>query len=330
MTTWSVFAFDDQLNPTRLAADCAGWGLDSVILAPPHAKQPRFPAELRAHGLGLWLNLPVFYAPAFLQQHPEHYAVTWRGERAIQDWLHMGCPTDEAFLDARAQEFTALLRQVEPVTLSLDFIRWYVRWETIPRDADPASVVDGCYCPRCLDAFARSAGEPARRDADGRLVPEQWPAWADWRTGRISEVAARFAALARAGAPGVPLHVKTVPWGPDELDDGLRRIAGQDLEALARLADHVVPMAFTHLLGRDPAWKRDLLADVRRRTGKETLSYVQIQAIEGGTIPPAQLEAELDTARAEGLDVVVFSYEQLAADPARAQTLQRHIRAGRG
>jgi hypothetical protein len=88
-------------------------------------------------------------------------------------------------------------------------------------------------------------------------------------------------------------------------------------------------MAFTHLLGRDPAWKRALLDEVTRRTGKEVLAYVQVDAIGAGVLPPARLEAELEVVLADGRDVVVFTYEQLAADPARAALLARYVRASR-
>lgn len=329
MTTWNLFSFDPGLDPERLAADCAAWGFDRVILPPEHFANPGLLPALRRRGVKVWLNLPVLYAPADLPAHPEHYAVTWRGERAIHGWLHMACPTDEAFLEARAAAFAAILPQVEPVEASLDFLRCFVFWEQVARDADPAAVIDGCYCPRCLAAFGRFAGEPARRDAAGRILPEQWRAWAGWKVARITALAARFAALVRTAVPGVPLHAKTIPWSPGELGDGLRRIAGQDLEALAPLFDRLIPMTFTHLLDRDPAWKAAHLAEVVRRTGKEVFSYVEVESIRGGTIPLAQVSAEIEVALAERRDVVVFHHGLLAADPGRRDLVASAIRAHR-
>lgn len=326
MAKWSIFVFDTGLDPARLASDCAEWGLERVVLHPGHLEDDRFLDALRAHGRELWLNLPVFYAPEHLRAHPDQYALTAEGGPGIHGWLHMGCPSSSAFLAARRALFSALLERVRPSVLSFDFLRFFVYWEAVPLDGDPAAVLDGCYCPRCLESFERFAGERPLRGADGRIVRAQWPAWASWKTARITAVAADLASLVRTRAPGVPLFAKTVPWAPGQLADGLRRVAGQDVEALARLTDGAIPMAFAHLLGQGPAWKRRLLDDVEQRTGKAVPSYVQAESLAGGSIPLDVLEAELEAVRAQGRAPIVFHYEQLVADPARAAVIQRYVR----
>lgn len=318
MTGWSIFAFDTGVDPGRLALDCAAWGMRRAVLHPGYLRDDRFADALRAHGRELWLNLPVFHAPEHLQAHPDHYAVTSGGERAIHGWLHMACPSADDFLEARRHLFSALLDRVRPSVLSLDFLRFHVFWEEVPLDGDPAAVLDGCYCPRCLASFSRFAGERPARGADGRIVPAQWTAWARWKTDRITAVAAELVALIRRSAPGVPLFVKTVPWGAGVLGDAARRVAGQDLEALAGLSDGAIPMALLHVLGRDPGWKRGLLDEAERRTGKPVPSYVQVEPITGGSIPLADLQAEIEAVLSERRAPVVFHYEQLVKDPARA------------
>lgn len=326
---WSIFAFREDLDPGRLASDCAAWGLDQVILAPAQLADGRLAAALRTHGLGLWANLPVFHAPAFLQDHPEHYARTAAGAPAIHGWLHMACPSSEAFLEARLALFAETLRRCEPATVSLDFIRFFVYWEGVALDGDPRAIDDGCFCARCLGAARRFAGERLVRDEAGRIAPPSWPAWEAWKQATITASAARVAAVAREGAPHAPLFVKTVPWGADELGRALGRVAGQDLLALARLCDGVIPMAFAHLLRRDAAWKEAHLRAVERATGREVPSYVQMDAIGEGSIPAAEMEAELAAAVRDGRAPIVYHYEPLASDPARAALLQRWASAPR-
>jgi radical SAM superfamily enzyme YgiQ (UPF0313 family) len=68
---------------------------------------------------------------------------------------------------------------------------------------------------------------------------------------------------------------------------------------------------------------------VVRRTGKEVFSYVEVESIRGGTIPPARVLAEIEAAVAEGRDLVVFHHGLLAADPARRELVASAIRAHR-
>jgi hypothetical protein len=328
---WSIFAFDTALDPVRLASDCASWGIARAVLHPGFLEDGRFAAALRVHGRELWLNLPVFHAPEHLQAHPEQYALTWRGERAVCGWLHMGCPSSDELVEARRSLLTAALDRAGPSVLSLDFLRFHVHWEDVPLDGDPAAVVDGCYCPRCLAGFARFAGERAARGPDGSIAVEQWPAWARWKTARIGAVAGELASAIRSRAPGVPLLVKTIPWGPEQLADGLRRVVGQDVEMLARATDGALPMALTHFLGRDPAWRRALLDDVERRTGKPVAAYLQVDTTAGEPVPLPLLERDLEALAVEERAPVVFCYELLARDAARAALVRRHAsRAVRG
>jgi len=325
MPPWILFTYSLDLDPARLAEDCARWGLEHVLLAPDQLTDPRLAEALRARGIGLVLNLPVLYAPLELRAHPEHLSRTWRDRPAVHSWLHMACPGDERFLAARARRFEPLLRDLAPAAVSLDFLRFYVHWEEVPLDGDPAAVEDGCYCRDCLAAFAREAGEVAHRGPDGALPPEQWPAWAAWKSRRITELCRRFAGQVRAALPDTPLYVKTIPWGQGDLADGLRRVAGQDLEALAPLVDAFAPMTFTHVLGLGLEWKARCLQEVARRTGKPVLSYIQTASLDGRTLPLADLEAELADARRRGHPAVVFGWEALTGDPARqALVAARH------
>jgi hypothetical protein len=291
---------------------------------------------LTAHGLRLWLNVPVFHQPAYLAAHPDRYAVTSAGRPAVTGWLHMACPSREETVEHVARRLAALLAELHPTVVSLDFIRHFVYWEGVDLDAAPDLIEDGCYCPTCLTRFQHDTGErlPGGTGdpvaAAAHLRHELRQEWGDWKCARITAVADRLVTLARARAGGALLAIKTVPWREADLDGAIRASAGQDVPALCRAVDLATPMAFTHVLRRTPAWKRDLLADVERTTGRPVLSYVQTDTLPGGPpLPVTQLAAELDAALAgTNSGIVVFGYEQLAADPQRAAVLRRRLSVG--
>lgn len=327
----AIFAFDPTIEADRFVADCRAWGLDVAVLHPGFFADDRMTRALERAGLRLWLNVPVFFAPDYLQRHPEGYALTSSGRRAHHDWLHFVCPSDDAYLAELARQVRDVLHRVDPVVVSLDFIRHYVYWEGVPLAGPVSAVEDGCYCPRCLAAFAGAlrgdrtteALRPEGLDPQtlrGALRAE----WAQWKCRRITEVAQALVAEVRQSAPAARLAVKTVPWRPADLEGAIRWAAGQDLPALAELVDLVVPMAFARILRQPLAWKRELAAQVQASTGRPGPTYVQVAAVAGEPeISPEDLAAELAAAAGDSeAGLVVFHYEQLLADPAKAEVLR--------
>ncbi len=122
--------------------------------------------------------------------------------------------------------------------------------------------------------------------------------------------------------------IKLVPWRVQDLGGAIRNIAGQDVPRLARNVDMTAPMAFTQVLGQNPAWKRELLDRVRKTTAKPVLSFLQTdRLIRPEEITAAQFESELQEALApEWAGVVVFEYGQLAANPVKAAILRKHLK----
>jgi hypothetical protein len=328
----ALFAFDPSIDHDRFVRDCKDWGIDTPILHGGFFRDGAMLQALARERLDLWLNVPVFYDPAYLERHPDAYAITNLGRRAVHDWLHFVCPSQDAYLDALVKDLRGLLARLRPTVVSLDFIRHFVFWEGVRLDGPPEAIEDGCYCPTCLRRFEEASGErvdrsdPAR-DLRGRLRPR----WADWKCRRIADVAERLFVEIRDLADGARLAIKTVPWGGADLEGAIRWSAGQDLGQLTRGVDLVTPMAFTHILGQTPEWKRRLLRDVQSSTGKPILSYLQVDKVyRAEEISTAELEAELQEASSsDHAGIVVFHYDQLVANPEKARLLRARLNAQR-
>ena len=325
----ALFAFDPSIDPGGFARNCKEWGIDTPILHAGFFQNDAMRRALAAERLDLWLNIPAFFDQGYLERHPDAYAITSLGRRAVHEWLHFICPSQDAYVDKLVKDVQGLLARSHPTVVSLDFIRHFVFWEGVRLDGGPDVIEDGCYCPTCLRRFEKAAGErvdprdPAR-DLRGRLRA----AWADWKCRRIEEVTERLLVEIRYLADGARLAIKTVPWSPSDLEGAIRWSAGQDLSRLTRGLDLVSPMAFTHILHQTPEWKQRLLRDVQRSTGKPVLSYVQVDKVyRTEEITTAQFEAELQEATSSDYaGLAVFHYDQLVANPDKAQLLRARLR----
>jgi hypothetical protein len=286
-------------------------------------------SALGKEGIALWLNLPVFYDQEYLDRHPEEYSITSRGRKAVREWLHFVCPSRETHRDALLRDLRTCLFRVQPKVVSLDFIRHFVFWEGVRLDGPATDIEDGCYCPVCLDTFAKYCGERlAPESAPARVRGDLRPQWGDWKCSEISAFANRVFAEIRALAPRAKLAIKTIPWRESDLDGAIRSVAGQDVRSLTEQVDLVSPMAFTHVLRQTPEWKRGLLRHVAAVTEKPILSYIQTDKLyRPEEISLAQFEAEVKEALEPAwAGTVVFDYQQLVANPEKAAILRGHLR----
>jgi hypothetical protein len=325
----AIFAFDASIDAEKFAASCREWGIRQVILPPSFLRDDKMVRALAKNGLGLWLNLPVFYNLEYLEQHPEDYAVTSKGNKAVHDWCHFVCPSREKYLDKFVGDLRELMSRLEPEIVSLDFIRHFVFWEAVDLSSNPDAIEDGCYCDTCLDAFEKFSSEKVIRDQPATHIRSNMKrAWGDWKCSRIAATADMLFEEIRARAKHAQLSIKTVPWRESDLNGAIRSSAGQDVPRLTRNVDMSAPMAFTQVLGQTPAWKRQLLEHVRQITGKPVLSYLQTdKLIRPEEITVAQFEAELkESLGKEWAGMVVFEYGQLVANPLKAGILTKYLR----
>lgn len=328
----SLFAFDPSIDPNQFAANCREWGVNTAILHPGFFSDRRMIEALDKNRMGLWLNLPVFYNPEFLAANPDYYSLTSWGQRAIQDWCHFVCPSREDYLENFVREKTALAARLQPEFISLDFIRYFVFWELVALGGKAEVIEDGCYCPVCLAGFEQVLGQkiPQTIPSAEFIRRHARTEWGRWKSQRITETATRLISAVREASPGSKIWIKTVPWRQNDLDGAILHVAGQDIPALASLVDGVAPMAFTHILRQTPAWKKELLAEVKAITGKAVISYVQVEKVlRAEDISPEQFEAELKEGLAgDSAGISLFHYDFLAQGAAKVEILKRYLKEG--
>ena len=179
--------------------------------------------------------------------------------------------------------------------------------------ADAVDVVD----------HGRLDGEVVERAA---ALVEQRAALGDWKCNTIERTVSRLNPVVKDSGFNGPIHIKTVPWKNADLDNAARWVAGQDIKALTDVCDGVIPMSFTQILGKDPAWKTSHLDYVHDTTGVNPYSYVQFEPLIRDTpITATDIEAEIRAAEKESRGgIIYFHWEQIMGNTEKQEIVKRH------
>jgi hypothetical protein len=325
-----VKIYEPVSDPDALFRDWKRLGIDTAFVSTKLAESGAFIPAARRAGIRTFVITPVFFNPEYLAAHPEAWAVTGRGESAKNDWVEFVCPSDEAYRQERARYVLSLLEKSRPDGLSIDFIRHFVFWEMVRPDGRIDTLDSTCFCPRCVGRFAKETGIelPAAAKASPRaaaewLLAHEAERWTRWRAGLVTSWVEGVAREARRVAPGVKINVHLVPWGESEYDNGPMRVAGQDVRALASLADYVSPMCYAHMLYRDPGWVGRVTRELAGRVTTPVLPSIEVkESYRKEPLTKEFFAAALQAALASpSAGVVFWSWPPLSEDTAKQEIL---------
>jgi hypothetical protein len=274
-----IYAY--QGNLPELFNEWRALGINTAFVSVELASRREFRDLARREGLAVFLILPIFYNPEELQKAPSLHAQTDKGEIAKEEWVEFACPTREDFQRRRIDDVKRLIKELDPDGVSLDFIRYFVFWEKVYPDRDPASLPETCFDQSCIDHFQRETS--LRLPAGLSLTPEkaEWilknhpREWTDWKCRVIARMAASLAGAAREMKPDIKVNVQR-PLAKDDYGGAIRSVAGQDLAPIGRHADFVSPMAYWHMVKRDPPWIRSVVEDVASQTQARVIPSIQV------------------------------------------------------
>ena len=330
-----VKIYEPVPDPDALFRDWKRLGIDTAFVSTKLAESDTFIPAARRAGIRTFVITPVFFNPEYLAAHPDAWAITGRGEKAKNDWVEFVCPSDEAYRQERARYVLSLLEKRRPDGLSIDFIRHFVFWEMVRPDGRIDPLDTTCFCARCVGRFERETGlelpavaKASPRAAADWLLAHEPEKWTRWRAGLITSWVEGVAREARRIAPGVKINLHLVPWGESDYENGPMRVVGQDVPALARLADYVSPMCYAHMLYRDPAWVGRVTRDLAARVTVPVLPSIEVkESYRKEPLTKEFFAAALDEALAPpSAGVVFWSWPPLSEDAARQEILARRAR----
>lgn len=300
-------------------------GINTVFASPELAAKAGFRELARKEGISVFLILPIFYSPEDLKKDPGLYALTDRGEKAMDDWVEFICPTRPEFLSRRREWIKSLVRELDPDGISLDFIRYFVFWEKVYPERTLDSIPNSCFDRSCLEKFQKETGVALPAGLAGGAEAAQWimdkhgREWTEWKCGVITSLVRTIAAEAKSIKPKLLVNVHSVPWRKEDFGGAIKVIAGQDLAALGGIADMISPMCYWHMLKRKPAWIREVVEDVRSQAKGRVVPSIQVgNAYIDETLSVEEFtEALKEALRPPSGGVVFWNWDALAKEPGK-------------
>jgi hypothetical protein len=327
-----VKIYDTERELPELFEEWKALGINTVFAPEALMSSSGFRALAQRAHIGTFIIFPVFFAPDDLAQDPDLWAITADGERAQEDWVEFACPNRAAFRDRRIEAARSIVKRLRPEGLSIDFIRYFVYWEMVGPDRDPATLPRTCYCVSCLQAFATYLGvptysippQPQRAAAWIQAnVPDQW---VQFKAATITSMAREIVDTVREVDPEILVNLHLVPWRRDDYDGAIVSVAGQDPSALGEIANLLSPMAYSFMLHRPPEWVASVVEDLDWVSDCPVLPSIQVGTAyrEGEEFSSAEFEAALRAAlEPPSAGVVFWSWDHIEAEPAKAEAIRR-------
>lgn len=273
----AAYLFDRTLiDPERareIITAAARAGLTALITKAA-AVTLRLRDACHAAGLAIVGSLACYsdHAEPSAQRRPELRPVGADGTWATMEWYTGVIPTDAVYNARLLERAAELACQGLLDAMVLDFLRWPLHWEQELRPgARPRAA---SFDPVTLAAFRDRTGHHQVPDdpraAAAVLLGELAADWYAFRTGVICEVAAGLRAAIRT-AGELPVGMFVVP----ALDNERRTLVGQDVAALEPHIDAFLAMTYHRIVGRDPDWVHDIVADLRAHTHRPVLTMMQ-------------------------------------------------------
>jgi len=128
-------------------------GINTVFASKELLSDGEFRTGLRQEGFTSFLIFPVFFDDKALEKDPGLYAIQSNGERAIDDWVHFACRTREDHREQKIQEARKYVELVKPDAISIDFIRYFVFWESVFPNHKIDSLPQTCFDQSCIRKF---------------------------------------------------------------------------------------------------------------------------------------------------------------------------------
>jgi hypothetical protein len=308
-------------------------GVNTAFVSEGLLGNAEFRAAAKSGDVKLFLIFPVFQDPEAIKADPGLAAIDAAGRPAKDEWVEFVCPAREEFLRRKIDRLKALVAAGDPFAVSLDFIRYFVFWEKVAPDRDPASLPQTCFCPVCLEGFRKEMGLAIPADLTDTAGRAAWilsahaAEWAEWKCRTIARAVARLADAAREVKPAVKVNLHAVPWRSDDFGGAVRAVAGQDLARLAPLVDLISPMCYHHMVRRTPAWVHDVVAEIAARTGAPVLASTQVGAayVEEPLGPDEFRAAAVEALKPPSTGVVFWSWDALSKSPEKQALLRRLV-----
>ena len=331
-----VKIYDHEGSFEELFTQWQTLGINAAFVSESLAANAEFREFATEGQVAVFVIAPVFFNPEALAQDPDLFAITAEGRQARDDWVEFVCPSRRAFREQRKEEIVDLVRELRPEGISLDFLRHFVFWEMVHPDADADKLPNSCFCPHCLAGFSAAKNVELPTELTDTQSLATWilghhaDLWTEWKVELITALLEDIVGGIRSVDPAIQINIHAVPWRQDDYDQAIRRIAGQDFEALSKSADYLSPMCYSFMLERPYSWVHAVVRDVAADSSAPILPSIQVAAAyrEDAEFSVGEFWLAMHAAlEPPSRGVIFWSWEALAEDPEKMNVIQEALRA---
>jgi hypothetical protein len=277
----------------------------------------------------VFVEFPTLNGKEYLQDHPEAWPITEKGEKAgPADWFMGICPTDPDFKDYRSDQLREILQEYEVDGIFLDYVHWHAQFET-----NNPILPETCFCDRCTAQF----GKNINKEIPGSLIAEKasWilenqdPAWRKWRAEILNGWVEEMGTITKEIRPEAKLGVFYCAWYPDDYDSALYRNLGIDPLAFSKIADVLSPMLFHQMKARPTTWVGEYVAwlgDLTKtgKTGKPQIWPIVQSHNNPGIISPEEFKAVMrEGSKPPATGIMMFSDQSLVENPEKVKVMKK-------
>ena len=99
--------------------------INTLIASEKLNANSQFCQFVKENNMKRFLIFPTFYAPEYLKDYPDHYAIQNDGNIAKDEWVEFACPSRPDFRELRIEQMKQKIRDYQPDGISIDFIRHF-------------------------------------------------------------------------------------------------------------------------------------------------------------------------------------------------------------
>jgi len=296
------------LTPNQIALKVKDLGFNAVFGG---SSSPAIRRALQIAGIKRFAEIPLFVGEKHWQRDPGCQPVARSGRKVKkQGWYAPVCPNTEWLRKEKLETILRLVRDQDIDGVWLDFIRYPVFWEEVP-----PFLVDTCFCPVCLAKFEQKTGlRPVGNSTQEKaewILKQSADRWYRFRADCILEYVRTVTDDVHKAKPQAIVGAFVLPWRQDEYEQGLYRIAGQDLEGFSTSVDVLSPMLYFHELGRPATWVSERVSELYQKLNVPILPIVQCFDLPK-PIPPEDLRTALSQGQAApSKGIILFSQKHL-------------------
>jgi uncharacterized lipoprotein YddW (UPF0748 family) len=157
-----------------------------------------------------------------------------------------------------------------------------VFWEKVYPERAFESLPKTCFDEKCVSSFCTHINTKLPADTKTEQEIYNWikqnhfDEWVEWKCGLITNNVKRIVEEVKKIKPDILVNLHAVPWRQNDFNGAIKSVVGQDVKELAKYADYISPMTYSHMVKREPVWINSVVKDMKEISTAKILPSIQV------------------------------------------------------